>query len=435
MNTNIFQLDQFPLIPYSAFLYFPTCYLYLKQELQNIFFLIIIDKDQKIGNEKNAIRYIFEGHINLDYFEIEQLSILNNEINKQNICLMDWWTESRKLRFLYANQFNIKNTISYMQLHQQWRIQNIPPQLNDDTYQILQSGLFYVHGRDMKFRPIIVLNIQRFDLKNIKINQILDSMTYFFEFIIKNLLLQGQVKQKNNVWIFIIQQIENWIVIIDLKSIGLNSLVLYLKQIMQYLSQNYRSRLFASYVVNSPSSIYFPYQIVKSFLHENTINKIRFYNNNLPTPLFEHSNPSQIETTYGGKAEPLINNFWFFFFFIILFTQGLCLIFLIYFRPPRIISNQYQENNIITEEEYYNQYQNNKLEQNIILKDIIDKFQEKNIQVDYQKNQIENQEVQENKKDNQQQKTQSQFQEVFQQNNSELNEGNIYLFFQNKYQQ
>ena len=35
--------------------------------------------------------------------------------------------------------------------------------------------------------------------------------------------------------------------------------------------------MYATYVVNTPSSIYIPWNIVKGFLTENTINKISFF--------------------------------------------------------------------------------------------------------------------------------------------------------------
>ncbi len=92
-------------------------------------------------------------------------------------------------------------------------------------------------------------------------------MTYFFEFILKYIMLPGQI--------------ENWVVLLDLNSIGISSLPLTaLKTIMGYLSVNYRSRMFATYVLNTPGSIFVPWNVVKSFLDENTIKKISFSKNN-----------------------------------------------------------------------------------------------------------------------------------------------------------
>lgn len=79
---------------------------------------------------------------------------------------------------------------------------------------------------------------------------------------------------------------------------------------MGYLSSNYRSRMFATYVVNTPSSIFIPYRIIKGFLEESTIKKISFYSDANPKPLFTHAHPSQIEVTYSGNALTKNNSFW-----------------------------------------------------------------------------------------------------------------------------
>jgi len=82
-------------------------------------------------------------------------------------------------------------------------------------------------------------------------------------------------------------------VLLDLGGIGLYSLPIgELRKMMGYLSSNYRSRMFATYVVNTPSSIYIPYKIVKGFLEEATIRKISFYSDSNPKPLFKHAHSS-----------------------------------------------------------------------------------------------------------------------------------------------
>ena len=50
--------------------------------------------------------------------------------------------------------------------------------------------------------------------------------------------------------------------------------------------------MFATYVVNTPSSIFIPYRIIKGFLEESTIKKISFFSNSEPKSLFKHCNPS-----------------------------------------------------------------------------------------------------------------------------------------------
>ena len=68
---------------------------------------------------------------------------------------------------------------------------------------------------------------------------------------------------------------------------------------MQYLSNNYRSRLYKCFVISifffnnyidTPSSIYIPWSMIKTFLEPSTINKISFYKSDIPIPILEFVN-------------------------------------------------------------------------------------------------------------------------------------------------
>ncbi|KAL4441557.1 hypothetical protein ABPG74_021489 [Tetrahymena malaccensis] len=323
--------EDYPLIPEEAFLYFPQ-----PQEI-------------KIGEGKTGLRRIFEGQIEFDKYEMQHLQDFDQYVKQKQAKLTGWWDNAKKLRFLYANQFKYEKTLKTMETHQEWRSQALPPKFTEEIKQFLETGAFYVHGRDNRFRPILVINVKRLNFKNIKIQLILDSMTYFFEFILSNMMLPGQI--------------ENWVVILDLGNIGLSSLPINgLKQIMGYLSSNYRSRMFATYVVNTPSSIFIPYKIIKGFLEEATIKKISFYSNGNPKPLFGHCHKSQIESTYNGDSNPIKEKYW----------------------PPKVISNQYQliEENLNSifqsKDEYNKQYKSGLLKRNVTLKEYIVSSEENN---------------------------------------------------------
>lgn len=67
-----------------------------------------------------------------------------------------------------------------------------------------------MHGRDNRFRPILVLKAQ--ELNNLKLpsKEITELLTYFSEYLLSDVLLPGQV--------------ENWIMITDLTGIGVTNL-------------------------------------------------------------------------------------------------------------------------------------------------------------------------------------------------------------------
>jgi|JI6StandDraft_1071083.scaffolds.fasta_scaffold270999_1 hypothetical protein len=103
-------------------------------------------------------------------------------------------------------------------------------------------------------------------------DEILETQTYFFEYVLRNMLIPGQV--------------ENWVVILDAAQVGLFSLVGSMKKSFTFLSDTYRSRMFVCYVVRIPSSISFLWGIVKRFLEEETVRKINFFDESVVEPLF-----------------------------------------------------------------------------------------------------------------------------------------------------
>ena len=54
--------------------------------------------------------------------------------------------------------------------------------------------------------------------------------------------------------------------------------------------------------MNTPSSIYVPWQAVKIFLEDCTVDKINFIKGNKADKMFEHINQAQIEERFSGSA-------------------------------------------------------------------------------------------------------------------------------------
>lgn len=95
---------------------------------------------------------------------------------------------------------------------------------------------------------------------------------YFLEYVIHHYLIPGQV--------------ENWVALIDSGYQGLFQLVDNMKKAFTFLSDMYRSRLFACYNVRITTSISIIWGIVKRFLEQETIDKINLFDENKPEPLF-----------------------------------------------------------------------------------------------------------------------------------------------------
>ena len=105
-------------------------------------------------------------------------------------------------------------------------------------------------------------------------------------------------------------KIENWVIILNLNKIGVTSLPIHaLKEIMGFLSSNFRSRLFVMYIINAPSSIVIPWNIAKSFLEENTVQKINISKSAELKKFFLHVNKNQVESQFGGFSNNVVQ-FW-----------------------------------------------------------------------------------------------------------------------------
>ena len=58
---------------------------------------------------------------------------------------------------------------------------------------LLKQGIFYVSGRDAYYRPILVFDVKKMLKLDLKIEEVLEAQTIFFDTVLNKLLLPGQV--------------------------------------------------------------------------------------------------------------------------------------------------------------------------------------------------------------------------------------------------
>jgi hypothetical protein len=260
----------------------------------------IVDFDPK--KLKKTLRRIFQSKVT-DYLdhEIQFLKELHQEIEKYNqnnpkkkLIFPSWFKESDKLRLNQATSYNYSKTIKLILESIEWREANIPPRLTNKVLEILNCGFVYVHGRDCKFRPIIVINVEYYK-KNEDLytyDEWLQATIYFMEYIVNNLLIPGQV--------------ENWDVISDFGSTSFFFLPSNVKKLMGILQSNWRCRLYINYVLNMSSIIRGIWKVVKAFLDEATVQKVQFLEGSTKKNIFTYINEEQVEQKFGGKAPNVV---------------------------------------------------------------------------------------------------------------------------------
>jgi hypothetical protein len=67
----------------------------------------------------------------------------------------------------------------------------LPPKASPSVIEYLQQGTVYVNGRDNRFRPIVVISAVQLEARQKELELALDSLTYLFEFILKEYMLPG----------------------------------------------------------------------------------------------------------------------------------------------------------------------------------------------------------------------------------------------------
>jgi len=54
-----------------------------------------------------------------------------------------------------------------MNEYDEWTLKNLPPKITEEVLNFLKSGIFYLGGRDNRYRPILLFNPYKLDPKKI----------------------------------------------------------------------------------------------------------------------------------------------------------------------------------------------------------------------------------------------------------------------------
>lgn len=71
------------------------------------------------------------------------------------------WDKSWRLRFLISTGFNIKKCVGDMDIFTQYQhsVKNLT--LSKHVAKHLKDGVFYIAGRDCKYRPILIFDVDK----------------------------------------------------------------------------------------------------------------------------------------------------------------------------------------------------------------------------------------------------------------------------------
>lgn len=257
--------------------------------------------DQTFENSgKSLVRFFFYKVVFTE-FELNQLEIFKFQmrLKRPDFKIPEFFGDEELIRIILGCKYDMKKAMLGLVSAITWRNINLVDSfrtLFPLCKELLNSGCMYFHGRDHNFRPLLVINVERLDLKANSVESYCHLLCFLLEFAVQKFMLPGQI--------------ENWIVLTDLGGKGLTKLPISdMKVIIKTLQDNFRCRMIVNYVVRAPTSLYFLWGLVKKFIEEHTIKKIRILKENVPQEMTRHFARNQYEEKYGGTA-PNAVNFW-----------------------------------------------------------------------------------------------------------------------------
>lgn len=194
----------------------------------------------------------------------------------------------------------MNNAITNIKNHAEWRIRmNVPGFIKvlPEEQELMKKGPIYFSGLDKNFRPVVVINTQKvyelnvsksflFKIQKLSKEAVERLTVYVADNILKRYCHEGKV--------------ENWIIIADFKNASIRSLLGNFKQIGYILEQNFRTRLFRLYMVNTPFMISILMFFVRT-LDKNIQMKIRNTKASAHPDWWIHIDKDQIEQKYCGS--------------------------------------------------------------------------------------------------------------------------------------
>jgi hypothetical protein len=238
------------------------------------------------GEGKKSIRKIFACDKYYDD-EMKKLKEFEALIAKENVQLPSDWTTVDTIRFMYAGKLDLKKSLKVMKQHLEWRQLPERGELNPEARKLLEEGYVYIAGRDKQFRPVIIVNGYRVDLKIIKLEDFLQALCFVLDTVRKFYFIPGKV--------------ENWIIFIENNNEGVFNFPLkVIKSINDVTSVNYTSTLDKLYIVNPSSFLKRSWMFISNFIDPETATKIQMLGKSDYARLLQQIDPDQLEVKYGG---------------------------------------------------------------------------------------------------------------------------------------
>jgi hypothetical protein len=148
-----------------------------------------------IGSKEKCVRFIFY-NTTFSPFENQILSKFESHLKTKHskLKLPDYMTREELLRMLHARRFDFKKATECLMNYIQWREAKIPNgaiSLYPKIEHLLSTGAIYIHGRDHRYRPLLVLNLERLMRHSLEVDDCMDLICFQLQYVTEFMMIPG----------------------------------------------------------------------------------------------------------------------------------------------------------------------------------------------------------------------------------------------------
>lgn len=199
------------------------------------------------------------------------------------------------LRLLQHVNFSIPRALQLIQMIRTERVGRLPL-TEESVLEDLRSGFMYLHGRDRRCRPCVVIRLARMGEMQADMERAVRLVIFVLEYAIRYAMVPGRV--------------ENWVVVLDLENVMQTVSMLHLSShaklglaLGKLLETVYCERMVWMMIVNLPGNKVIG-RLIESLIPAEKKAKVKFPTN-IAAAMRRHFEPGQLEARYGGTAPDL----------------------------------------------------------------------------------------------------------------------------------
>jgi hypothetical protein len=254
------------------------------------------NEDIFIYSGKDRQRLIFGAPLEFTEDEMQRVETFNQYLNDRDLTIPEEYDFREIYRHYQGCGFNEKEAYESIIQHHDFIKETIPVSL-DGLDEYLQSGMVYFLNRDKHFRPICIINVKKLVKTTIDDDTLMRLTLAIVQYVMDHAMRPGAI--------------ENWVVIMDCKDVGITEVPKKkLQTMVSQLQKNFRGRLYKLYALNMPFMLRAIWSLVKSMCDKFTQEKMNVYGSGFEKDLLQLIDADKLEKRFGGTLDDKESDFY-----------------------------------------------------------------------------------------------------------------------------